>query len=55
LEIKINLLENELAEKNEQILKKDLVPNEQLNVINDLANKIMNAIFEPLQSLFSKF
>jgi len=55
LENKINLLENELAEKNEQILKKDLVLNEQLNVINDLANKIMNAIFEPLQSLFSKF
>jgi len=55
LEKKITLLENELMEKKEEINKKDLVLNEQLNVINDLAKKIMNVIFEPLQSLFSQF
>ena len=55
LEKKINFLENELVEKKEEINKKDSVLKEQLNVINDLANKIMNAIFVPLQSLFSQF
>jgi len=55
LEKKINFLENELVEKNEEILKKDLVLKEQINVINDLAHKIMKAIFEPLQSFLPQF
>ena len=55
LEKKVNFLENELVEKKEEINKKDSVLKEQLNVINDLAKKIMNAIFVPLQSLFSQF
>jgi len=55
LEKKINFLENELVEKDEEINKKDLVLKEQLNVINDLANRIMNAIFKSLQSLLPQF
>jgi len=55
LEKKINFLEDKVREKNEEITKKDSVLREQLKVISDLVNMIKNAIFEPLESLFSKF
>jgi len=55
LEEKITSLENEVRDKNEELSKKDSVLKEQLKVISDLFNMIKNAIFEPLESLASKF
>jgi len=55
LEKKITFLEDEVREKTEEITKKDSVLKEQLKVISDLVNMIKNAIFEPLQSIYSQF
>ncbi len=52
---KIEELENKIIFLEDEITKKNSVLKEQLKVISDLVNMIKNVIFEPFESLSSKF